>query len=362
MSAAVRWLLLAGLATFALAGVCGSGQLEPLPPPAAVDAARAELGRHLFHESRLSGDGSRSCASCHVPDKGYADGLALARGYNGTEHFRNAPGLLSVRLRTRLMWDGRHAGSELAAAVREMLTDAQTMNGDVQVVAERLRQIPQLFALWRRAWPEPAVLRGDHAFEAIAEYLRTLDFGVSALDRHLGGDRQALSPLAAEGLALFGGKAGCVQCHDGALLSDGRLHRLGVPEHPQILREPLRTVSLLRHQAEHDVPDAMAVRADLGAYTITQRPSDRGAFVTPGLRGLAHTGPYMHNGVFASLEEVVAFHERGGGAGSELHPLGLTAHERQALLAFLRALSAPLRPSAEPLPFDYGGVAAGTEP
>lgn len=348
-------------ATLATPAAAGEPALQPLPPAAVVDPARAELGRHLFFESRLSGDGSRSCASCHVPDKAYADGLPLARGYNGTEHFRNAPGLLSVRRRARLMWDGRRSGDDLAGAVREMVTDAQTMNGDTRVIAERIRQIPPLFALWQRAYGAQAELRGEQAYDAIAEFLRTLDFGVSAFDRHLAGDRSALPPLAAEGLRLFDGKAGCTQCHRGPLLSDGRLHRLGVPENPAILRDPLRTVSLLRHQAEHGMPDPMAVRTDLGAFTITHQSADRGAFVTPTLRGLAQTGPYMHNGVFASLDEVVAFHERGGGPGSELRALALTVHERQALVAFLQALSAPLPPLVVPPPFDYGSVAGDAQ-
>jgi cytochrome c peroxidase len=107
-----------------------------------VNAALAEFGRHLFFETRLSGDGSRSCASCHLPEKGFADGQPLSRGYNGTEHFRNAPGLLSVRLKPRLMWDGR--GSDLAGAVREMVLDAQFMNGETRIIAERIRQIPPL--------------------------------------------------------------------------------------------------------------------------------------------------------------------------------------------------------------------------
>lgn len=332
-------------------------RLQPLPPPAQVNTALAEFGRHLFFETRLSGDGSRSCASCHLPEKGFADGQPLSRGYNGTEHFRNAPGLLSVRLKPRLMWDGR--GSDLAGVVREMVLDAQFMNGETRIIAERIRQIPQLFSLWRRAFAgqgEKPELRGEQAFEAIAEYLKTLDFGETAVDRALRGEA-ALEPLAAEGLRLFAGRAGCVQCHHGPLLSDGKPHRLGVPEHPAIAREPLRAISLLRHHAERGLPQPMAERGDVGAYAVSKNPAERGGFVTPPLRGLAHTGPYMHNGRFASIEDAIDFHDRGGGPGSVLRPLDLSAHERQALAAFLRALSAPLAPVAEPPAYDYGSVA-----
>ena len=343
--------LLAGLIAPAAAG---DMRLQPLPPPAPVNAAQAELGRHLFFETRLSGDGSRSCASCHLPEKGFADGQPLSRGYNGTEHFRNASGLLSVRLKPRLMWDGR--GSDLAGAVREMVLDAQFMNGETRIIAERIRQIPPLFNLWRRAFGEKSELRGEQAFEAIAEYLKTLDFGETAVDRALRGEA-ALEPLAEEGLRLFAGRAGCIQCHHGPLLSDGKPHRLGVPEHPAIAREPLRAISLLRHHAERGLPQPMAERGDVGAYAVSKNPAERGGFVTPPLRGLAHTGPYMHNGRFASIEEAIDFHDRGGGPGSVLRPLDLSARERQALAAFLRALSAPLAPLAEPPAYDYGSVA-----
>lgn len=331
-------------------------QLQPLPAPAAVNRALADLGRHLFFEPRLSGDGSRSCASCHIPARGFADGDPLSRGYNGTEYFRNAPGLLSVRLKPRLMWDGR--GADLAGVVREMVLDAQFMNGDAGIVAERIRQIPPLFVLWRRAFGERSEPRGEQAFQAIGEYLKTLDFGRSAVDAALRGE-DGLSPLAAEGMRLFTGKAGCVACHHGPLLSDGRPHRLGVPDHPALARDPLRTISLLRHHAERNLPNPMAERGDVGVYAISKNPGDRGSFITPGLRGLGHTAPYMHNGRYASLESVVDFHDRGGGPGGELRPLGLSARERQALVTFLQALSAPLEKVAEPPAYDYDPVHGG---
>ena len=351
-----RAMALALLAGYIASASASDTRLLPLPPPAQVNAALADFGRHLFFETRLSGDGSRSCASCHVPDKGFADGQPLSRGYNGTEHFRNAPGLLSVRLKVRLMWDGR--GNDLVGVVREMVLDAQFMNGETRMIAERVRQIPPLFALWRRAFGEKAELRGEHVFQAITEYLKTLDFAEAPVDRSLRGEA-ALPPLAAEGLRLFTGKAGCVQCHYGPLLSDGKPHRLGVPDPPALAREPLRTISLLRHNTERGLPHPMAERSDVGVYAVSKNPAERGSFITPSLRGLAHTAPYMHNGRLATLEEVVGFHDRGGGTGSELRPLDLSASERQALVAFLLALSAPQAPVAEPPAYDYGSVGGG---
>lgn len=329
-------------------------RVQPMPAPAVVRPQLAELGRHLFFETRLSGDGSRSCASCHAPAKGFADGQALSRGYNGTEHFRNAPGLLSVRLKERLMWDGRHAGANLAGVVREMLTDGQFMNGETRIMEERIRQIPPLLALWRRAFGEASEPRAEQLFESIAEYLRSLDFPATLVDSALRGESAALPPAVQEGLRLFTGKAGCVACHHGPLLTDGKAHRLGVAEHPALQREPLRMVSLLRHHAEMGLPNVMAERGDVGVYAVSKNPSDRGRFVTPGLRGLAQTGPYMHNGRYDSLEQVVEFHDGGGGPGSELRPLNLSVRERQALVALLRSLSAPLAAVAQPPAYDYG--------
>lgn len=330
-----------------------SPRLQPLPAPAAVKPALARLGWHLFFEPRLSGDGSRSCASCHLPSRAYAGDSDLSRGYNGTEYFRNAPGLMSVRLKTRLMWDGRLDGADLPTAVRDMITEAHFMNADGRLIQERIHQIPELLSLWRDAFGPQSQPYGPQIFVAIAEFLKTLDGGDTLVDRVLRGEKVLLPAAVREGMALFSGKGQCIRCHYGILGTDGKAHRLGVPEHPAIARDPLRTITLLRHHATMGVPNYMAERKDLGSYVVSKQPADRGRFVTPALRGLTHTGPYMHNGLFATLDEVVAFHDQGGGPGSEMQPLGLTARERAALVAFLRAWSAPLPVVVEPPAYDY---------
>jgi cytochrome c peroxidase len=167
------------------------------------------------------------------------------------------------------------------------------------------------------------------------------------------GDKVTLPAPVREGMVLFNGKGQCIRCHNGVLGTDGKAYRLGGPEHPAIANEPLRMITLLRHHATMGVPNYMAERNDPGTYVVSKDPADRGRFLTPALRGLVHTGPYMHNGIFATLDEVLAFHDQGGGPGSELQPLGLTARQRAALVAFLRAWSAPLPAMAEPRAFDY---------
>lgn len=340
-------------ATWLAAAPLGAAELRPLPPRPVVDAALLELGRHLFHEPRLSGDGSRSCATCHAPARGFADGDALSRGYNQSGHFRNTPGLVGLRLKQRLTWDGRYRSDELPKLVEEMLTSPFTMNGDPGIIAERVRQVPQLLRLWQRAFGERSPPAFAGVAQAIAAWSASHDGGETAVDASLRGDAAALSPLATEGLRLFAGKAGCARCHHGPSLSDGRAHRLGVPENPEILRDPERTVGLLHHHAVHGSPDPMAERADTGLQALTRRASDRGRFATPGLRGVAQTAPYMHNGTLPDLAAVVAFYDRGGGRGSETRPLGLSRREREALVAFLEALSPGSGVAEAPPAFDY---------
>lgn len=348
----VQHALLATVLVAAAPARAADPALQPSLQAASLDLL--ELGRHLFFESRLSGDGSRSCASCHAPARGFSEGVALSRGYNHTGHFRNTPGLLGLRLKERLGWDGRYRIDELPKLVEEMLTSPITMNGNPGVIAERVRQVPQLLQRWQRAFGEHTPPSFDGVARAIAAWSAAHDGDDTAVEAALRGDASALPPRAAEGLRLFTGKAGCSHCHSGPALSDGLAHRLGVPDAPQILRDPERTVALLAHHANHGSPDPMSERSDTGVHALTRRASDRGRFFTPGLRGVAQTAPYMHNGTLPDLAAVVAFYDRGGGGGSETKPLGLSAGEREALVAFLEALTPRTALTVTPPPaFDY---------
>lgn len=313
--------------------------LAVLPESKPANPAMAELGRYLFFDNRLSGDWGSSCASCHDPAKGWGDGQALSRGYTSVEYFRNAPTLINARHRTRFMWDGRLDGSDLGTLVRDMVTEAHTMNADGRIVQERLKQIPEYVALWEKAFGKNADPYGPRMFNVVGEFVKTLESKNVPLDRFLKGEQSAISSQAKDGYALFKGKANCVSCHNGPLASDGKLHRLGVPENPDVLGNVQRTITMLRHYATSGMPNYMNARTDVGAYAITKDDRDMGKFLTPSLRELKYTAPYMHNGVFRTLDEVVDFYDRGGGKGSELKPLNLTAAERKALIAFLESLS-----------------------
>lgn len=313
--------------------------LAPLPDPVAVNAARAELGRVLFFDPRLSGDTGKSCASCHDPALGWGDGLPMSEGYTGTRHFRNAPTLFNVAQRPVVMWDGRLDGADLPTAVRDMLTEAHTMNVDSRIAQERLRQIPQYTAMFDAAFgAEPY---GGRIYAAIAEFLKTIATRNAPLDRHLRGAPDALTPAQVRGMALFTGKAGCVRCHAGPLLSDGGLHVTGVPDHPDLNTDALRQITMLRHFAVLGTPGYMRLRRDAGAFAVSKEEPDRGAFATPPLWDVGQTAPYMHSGVFGTLEQVVEFYDAGGGTGQRagLRPLGLSRDDKADLVAFLQALT-----------------------
>lgn len=323
-----------------LAGAQGpSPDLEPLPETKPVNAAMAELGRYLYFDNRLSGDWGVSCASCHDPAKGWADGNALSRGYTSVEYFRNAPSVINARHKKRFMWDGRLDGADLGTLVRDMVTEAHFMNIDGRLAQERLKQVPEYMAMWEKVFGKSSDPYGPRMFNVIAEFVKTIESKNVPFDRYLKGDRNALSDSAHEGLRIFRGKGNCVSCHNGPLAADGKFHRLGVPENPEVWGNPLRAITLLRHYATSGTPNYMNARSDVGYYAISKAQADLGKFQSPSLRELKYTAPYMHNGVFKTLNEVVEFYDRGGGKSSELKPLGLSATEKKALVAFLESMS-----------------------
>ncbi len=311
--------------------------LAPMPEAKPGNAAMIELGKYFFFDSRLSGDWGVSCASCHDPKKGWGDGQALSTGYPSMEYFRNSPTVLNAKYRQRFLWDGRLDGSDAGTLVRDMLTETHTMNMDGRLMQERLQQVPEYDALWKK-WRKDDI-NGMRVFNVIGEFIRSLETTNAPFDKFAKGDKGAISGDAKDGYELFKGKAGCVSCHNGPIGSDGKLYNTGVPENPEVLKNPLRTITMLRHYATSGVPNYMNIRTDVGSYAITKKPKDIGKFQTAQLRDLKYTAPYMHNGMFKTLDEVVAFYNQGGGKGSVLKPLNLSASEQKALVAFLLTLS-----------------------
>lgn len=317
-------------------GAASAAELQPLPE-AKFNADQAALGRYLFFDVRLSGDAALSCASCHDPAKGWGDGKALSRGYPASEYFRNAPTLVNSGFKKRFMWDGRLDGSDMGTLVRDMITEAHTMNMDSRLMQERLKQVPEYNEMWKKFRKDD--INGMRVYGVVGEFVKSLVSRNAPIDKFLKGDASALSDQAKQGYELFKGKANCISCHNGPIGSDGLLHRIGVPEHPAVTAEPLRHITMLRHYSTSGMPNYMNARTDVGFYAITKDPKDKGKFATPSLRDLKYSAPYMHNGMLATLDDVIAFYDKGGGEGSELKALGLTTEEKSALVAFLESMS-----------------------
>lgn len=328
-------------------------QLAPLPPLARrPDPKQVELGRKLFFDPRLSGDATVACVNCHDPETGWADGLALSRGYPGSLYFRNAPTVINATHGRYLFWDGRLPASDLPTLVRDHIAEAHFMQADGRLVIERLRQVPAYERGFQVAFGgEPTYGR---ILNAVSAYLRTLRSRNVPFDRYLRGDNNAISAAAQRGVELFQGKAGCVQCHNGPMLSDGGFHNLGLPPSEEIFSTPERHITFRRFFKTIGVAQYATLRKDVGRFAVTKRARDLGRFRTPTLRELEHTAPYMHDGSLATLAEVVEFYNRGGGPAEGkdplLRPLGLTAKEKRDLVEFLKTLSGdPLLPGRVPL-------------
>ena len=327
------------------------GPLPPVPVPAdnPMSAAKVALGKLLFFDARLSGDASTSCASCHSPESGWGDGGDLSRGYPGTQHWRNSQTILNSAYYAKLFWAGE--STSLEAQAKSAATGNVAGNGDTMMMEERLRQVPEYVGRFREVFgtPWPTI---DDAWRAISAFERTIVSKAKDVpfDRYMKGDAKALSEGAKRGLALFQGKAGCVQCHNGALLSDEDYHNIGVPKNPAFEEDPLRQITLRYQHVIRGVPESVYRKADrdLGLFYTTKREADKGRFRTPSLRELKYTAPYMHNGAFFELDEVIDFYDEGGGQDANKSPLirklGLTDEEKEDLLAFLESLS-----SDEPL-------------
>ncbi len=340
--------VLKGLALAMLLSAAGLAMAPATTPAAAeaaefgpvaaieVDAKKAELGKRLFFDKRLSGDVAISCASCHQPEKGFGDGLALAKAYPGSEGFRNTPTLINTAYKAAWFHDG-HLGTNLNDVTREMLTETYHMNMDMRLMQERLKQDPVYLKMFEDAgYGEPS---NGSVRKAIPEYLKTLTSRGAAFDRG------AMTDAARNGFELFKGKAGCAACHSGSRFTDDKAYNTAVPENPDIWNDPLRHVTYVTFAMFMGIENYMNIRRDVGAHVVSHKSdgSDIGKFMTPTLRELEQTAPYMHNGTIASLEEVVAFYNRGGGddvnKDPRMKPLGLSREERADLVVFLKALS-----------------------
>jgi len=298
----------------------------PIPPSNLNYQPKIDLGRQLFFDARLSKNDKVSCSYCHIPGAGFSDPHPTSLGIDDRLGPRQAPTVLNVGFNRFLFWDGR-AGSLEEQALGPIQNPIE-MGEDLGHLVGKLRKIEGYARQFRNVFGTNVTIQGIS--NAIAAFERTLISANSAFDRYMMGDKKAMNEAAVHGMELFRGKARCLLCHNGPSLTDNEFHNIGVPQTgPQ--------------------------KEDLGRYSVTRQERDKGAFKTPTLRSILDTAPYMHDGVFLTLEEVIDFLDKGGGPNPHLspliRPLGLTQEEKSDLIAFLEALSgAPLKIDVPALP------------
>ena len=303
-----------------------------------TNPAKVALGRQLFHDPVLSGGGGRSCASCHQPSRAFTDGLARSSTLTGGTVRRNTPTILNAGLQAGQFYDLRSPNLENQAM--DVISNRDEMHGSLDEAASHLTRQPGYTAQFRRAFPEAATEAGPlvspvRIQNAVAAYERSLVRLNSPFDRYARGEAGAvLSPAAVRGFNLYAGRARCATCHflpltNGTVpptFQDSEAEVLGVPTGPHTKR----------------------LDPDLGRYKLTKLAPLRHAFKTPTLRNVALTAPYMHNGQYRTLEEVIDFYNQGGGLGLGIpvenqtlpaDKLNLTSRDVADLKAFLLALT-----------------------
>lgn len=303
----------------------------------------------LFFDPALSADRQVSCATCHRPDHAYSDGRARASGIYGLRGTRNTPSLLDVGRQRSLFWDGRRERLE-DQALDPLFNEREHGLHDEAQLLGRLRMDARYDAPFEAVHGVPASQATAHQIvEALAAFERTLVSGPSPFDRFLAGQRDALPEAARRGWVVFDQQAHCTRCHavaagDGQppLFTDHQFHSLaiGLDRIERKLPELTRRLVALRgdggplgREVLHD-PDL----AELGRFAVTLDPKDLAAFKTPGLRNVARTAPYMHDGSVATLGDAVDLEVYSRGARDDRPPI-LTPVERADLIAFLEALT-----------------------
>ncbi|HEX9004867.1 MAG TPA: cytochrome c peroxidase, partial [Blastocatellia bacterium] len=295
---------------------------------------KVELGRLLYFDPVLSGDNTQSCATCHHPDLGFSDGRITSMGVGGkgfgnertggTSLRRNAPSLWNSAYYHKLFWDGR--ASDLEDQARSPITAADEMNQKPEELVEELKKIPEYVQLFEKAFSGSGVTF-DNVNNAIAAFERTIISDNSPFDKYAAGDSAALTSEQRRGLTLFRSlKTRCFECHGFPTFANPDFKVIGVPPMLGQYRQP----------------------ADLGRAEIEGGKPYEFAFKVPTLRNVALTAPYMHNGRFQTLEDVVNFYAAGGGHGSgmelnniddKIRRFSLSSQERTDLVAFLHALT-----------------------
>lgn len=341
-----RKILAPMMSTFTLS--LPGGVLEPvIPPENSLTLEKVVLGKKLYFDKRLSADGTVACATCHDPLRGFADGKPVATGIRNQPGARNSPTVLYAGFSELQFWDGRAPTLE-EQAKQPLINPVEMGQPSHEAVVKTVAQIPEYAPLFQRAFGSSQVTI-DRIVQAIASFERTLAPFSSPFDRFLAGDKNAINDAAKRGFQLFLGKARCVTCHEFnnsfPFFTDNKFHNIGVAMKGNF-EQLARAAQSIQVRGDQQAESALAHKPGiegLGRWIVTREPRDIGAFKTPGLRNVALTAPYMHDGSIKTLEEVMEFYNRGGEPNPNLdggmRPLNLTKEEIADIIEFLKSLT-----------------------
>lgn len=308
----------------------------PYPSDNPYSDAKMELGKTLFFDPRLSSSKQIACASCHDPELGWGDGRSVAIGHDRKAGKRNTPTLLNSAYLKDVFWDGRAPSLEAQALMS--MTNPIEMNANLVDVVRWINTQPGYKELFKQVWKVDQITT-DEIAASIATFVRTVRSRPSAFDYWLRGDHRRMTDNQLEGLHLFRTKAGCMNCHNGPLFTDGKFHNIGFHFYGRALE-------------------------DRGRYNVTKKPEDMSAFRTTGLRDVAFTGPWLHNGWATEMMALMRFYNVGGPRPENrtkdplfpktsplLKRLNLSEEEMQRLIDFMHSISyRPMRVAAPKLP------------
>lgn len=293
---------------------------------------KAKLGEKLFYDTSLSKNNDRSCATCHNPEKAFTDGLKTNVSLTGSNLARNTPTLTYASLQNAQFWDMRQLDLEKQSV--DVIQNKDEMHGSMENIHAKIQLDDKYIALFKKAYPKTLKPETWQIQNAIASYVRSLNSFDSRFDEYMRGNKNNLNKQEIDGMNLFMGKAKCATCHFTPLFNG--------------------TVPPSYSKTEHEVigtpneASGKKLSPDKGRYLYNTMPQLVGAFKTPTVRNAVITSPYMHNGVFKTLEEVVSFYNKGGGQGlgyeveNQTLPfdkLNLTPKEEQDLVAFMKTLT-----------------------
>lgn len=315
--------------------------VEPEDNPTTPE--KVDLGRELYFDKRLSADDTVSCATCHDPAKGFADGREVAEGIDGKTGPRNSPTVINAAFFEKQFWDGRVDTLEEQAKL-PIVNPVEMGMPSHQALEKKLRKIEGYRKGFKKAFGTED-FTADHIARAIGAFERTLVSARSPFDRFLDGETGAISEDAKAGWKLFNGKARCNNCHGHVdvypFFTDDKFHNIGVGAKDVNFNDLAR-----KAQQPGVTPEELAFMegvTELGRYLVTREPKDIGAFKTPGLRNVALTAPYMHDGSEPTLEAVIEFYDKGGVPNPNLDggivPLNLTDTEKRQLVEFMKTLT-----------------------